>query len=164
MVFATKWSLLARPLTGRPDLWQGGRASYRKAGHLIGRPGLSQGGQASNIEARPLQRGPASWREAKPLTGRLGLLHWGWALYREAGPLTGRPGLSQWGQASHRVIHNSQKLIIKKYFHKILKYELHIKCDILDFEKKIRLAWERCSCFPALSDGVVLAKWRVSKK
>ena len=48
----------------------------------------------------------------------------------------------------------------------------NLKFDILDLATKknpcqphkILLAWERCSCFPALSDGVVLAKWRVSIK
>ena len=50
----------ARPLTGRPRLSEGGRASQREAGPLIGRPGLSQGGRAS-------------YREAWPLTGRPGI-------------------------------------------------------------------------------------------
>ena len=69
----------AGPLTGRPRLSEGGRASQREARPLTGRPGLSQGDRVFN-------------REAGPLTGRQGLSQGGWAYYRDAGPLRGRPG------------------------------------------------------------------------
>ena len=96
------------PLTGRPGLSMGVRASTLKLN-------LTNGGQASNREAGPLTERPGfseegwtSQREARPLTGRLGLSEGGWAFQggcasdRKAGPLTGRLGLLQGGRASHR--------------------------------------------------------------
>ena len=148
----------ARLLTGGPGLLQRGWASYKEAGHLTGRQGLLQGGKASDREAGPLTGGPGHldgvWafdREAGSLTGWPGLLKGGRASHREtasymeAGPLKGRPGLSQGGRASHSVYHNSPKILIKSiFFHEIWKYELHSKCNILDFatkqQKKITLS------------------------
>ena len=110
---ATKLHLIAshreaRPLTGRPGLYKGGRVSHREAGPLTGRQGLSQGGRAS-------------YREAGPLTGRQGLFKGSCASYREAWPVTGRQGLSQGGWASklaNSQLHNLPKRPIKTYIFK----------------------------------------------